>query len=41
MDMFNLPQTEIVDGSDDEHPLLLPGLSADDFRVYVKAALPR
>jgi hypothetical protein len=33
--MINLPQLRTVDGSDDEHPLVLPGLSADDFRVYV------
>jgi hypothetical protein len=40
-DMFALPQRGSVDGLDDGHPLILPNLSPDDFRVFVKVSLAR
>jgi hypothetical protein len=37
--MLALPETSLVDGSNDDHPLILPGLSVEDFRVFVQASL--
>jgi hypothetical protein len=41
--MFELPLADqtIVDGSDDEHPLKLEGVKADEFEFFVRAALTR
>jgi hypothetical protein len=39
--MFTLPQSGEADGSSNEHPLKLEGLSVDDFRAFVSATVPR
>jgi hypothetical protein len=39
--MFTLPQTEETDGSSNEHPLKLEGLSALEFRTFIAVAIPR
>lgn len=40
--MFSVPVPKgtIVDGADDEHPLRLDGLHADDFRQFLRVVLP-
>ncbi|KAL5529477.1 hypothetical protein ACEPAG_5462 [Sanghuangporus baumii] len=35
-DMFGMPSDSLADGSSDEKPLILPGISAKDFRVFLK-----
>ncbi|KAL5490049.1 hypothetical protein ACEPAI_4882 [Sanghuangporus weigelae] len=35
-DMFAIPSDSSADGSSDEKPLILPGISANDFRVFLK-----
>jgi hypothetical protein len=39
--IFTLPQTDIAYGISDERPLHLDGLSADEFRAFVSATIPR
>jgi hypothetical protein len=41
--MFELPLADqtIADGSDDEHPLKLEGVKADEFEFFVRAAMTR
>jgi hypothetical protein len=36
--MFNLSQSGIPDGSSDDQPLKLEGLTADEFRSFARAA---
>ncbi|KAL5511387.1 hypothetical protein ACEPAH_4603 [Sanghuangporus vaninii] len=35
-DMFEIPSDSSADGSSDEKPLILPGISANDFRAFLK-----
>jgi hypothetical protein len=39
--MFTLPQTGETDGSSNERPLKLEGLSASEFRTFIAVAIPR
>jgi hypothetical protein len=41
-DMFNLPQAEgnVMEGSDDEHPLILEGYLAQDFKQLLRVLFP-
>jgi hypothetical protein len=39
--MFTLPQSGETDGSSNEHPLKLEGISPSEFRIFVKASIPR
>jgi hypothetical protein len=39
--MFSLPPADAAAGSSDECPLILPGVTAIEFRVFVRAALSR
>jgi hypothetical protein len=41
-DMFSVPQAEneAVEGSDDEHPLVLEGYLAHDFKQLLRVLLP-
>jgi hypothetical protein len=36
--MFSLPHSGTVDGSSDDQPLKLEGLTADEFRSFARAA---
>lgn len=41
--IFSLPSAEgaVIDGSDDEHPFRLDGISAADFRRFLEVLYPR
>jgi hypothetical protein len=42
-DMFSVPQGDggTIEGTDDEHPLVLPGYLAYDFEQLLKVLLPQ
>jgi hypothetical protein len=37
-EMFTLPQSGTPDGTDNEHPLKLEGVTAEEFRPFARAA---